>query len=792
MAAVGKAARCRLVALRSGLRLDGVMNARRALITAGIALLLGSNSVIAGVGPGTWEEVGPYARLGHRLLADPTHDRLLLVTDAFAGEVWARSLANPAAPWYRLAPAGGLPISVSPRAFVVDPVRERLLVCGGTATSEVWALPLVGPGTWAPLATQGTPPPAPLVHHAFYDAAEDRLVLCKHSDNEVEPADLWELRLSPAPTWAQLAPLGAPPDSVIDVEFDPVRREVLVLGETANAESVEVQANRLATLTWERRSVVPQLPAGSGFLNAFTFDSQRARWIQFGGWDYVPNANTFELPVDGSATAWTQVPATGLPPTRFYAAALYDAPRDRILVHGGQYGVVNDFSLVIRGDLWALSRGAGPSWTAIDGPDGLPCPRENHAAILDTPGDRMIVLGGGPPAEDPPLLPGLWAWPLDGNHPWQKLEPLGSPPPERAECAAVFDPLRRRMLVFGGRGQALDDSATWSLSLGDPLQWSVLAPAGSGPPPRAHPIAFYDPVGDRMILHGGFVPASGFSGGDTWALALAGSPAWSALSPAGTPTNANGFSAGAYDPVRHRLIAFGRMDSSGNVFDNTVWALTLVPSPAWTQLSPTGTPPALREGAALVYEPTQDRMILDSGRNLANQLGFKDTWSLDLAVDPPSWSQIWASTPRSRRGHTAIYDPVRDRIVMFGGKKPAPSLFPPGGDVRQDLWVLRWGGPVAVAPGPGDHAARGPRIVSVAPNPSPGPIRVTLVSAGREAVRLTLCDVRGRIVARALVPRSSGEVVQTLAESGRWAPGVYFLRASEAGRSSTARVCLLP
>ena len=48
--------------------------------------------------------------------------------------------------------------------------------------------------------------------------------------------------------------------------------------------------------------------------------------------------------------------------------------------------------------------------------------------------------------------------------------------------------------------------------------------------------AIYDPVRDRMVVFGGYDGASRYN--DVWALTLSGSPAWSQLAPSGTPPSA--------------------------------------------------------------------------------------------------------------------------------------------------------------------------------------------------------------------------------------------------------------
>src|SRR5215472_17152015 len=106
-------------------------------------------------------------------------------------------------------------------------------------------------------------------------------------------------------------------------------------------------------------------------------------------------------------------------------------------------------------------------------------------------------------------------------------------PAETISNSAVYDPARTRMLVFGGANDlSLFSDSTWALSLSDPPTWSLLAVQGATPSPRYVAAAVYDPVRDRMIVVAG-VDASG-PRNDTWALSLDASPTWSQLQPTGT------------------------------------------------------------------------------------------------------------------------------------------------------------------------------------------------------------------------------------------------------------------
>ena len=74
---------------------------------------------------------------------------------------------------------------------------------------------------------------------------------------------------------------------------------------------------------------------------------------------------------------------------------------------------------------------------------------------------------------------------IDGT--WQLLNSPGvgsDIPGKRVGHSAILDPVRNRMVVFGGRSSYLDYNDVWALSLsGDPV-WTLLVPSGASPPGR--------------------------------------------------------------------------------------------------------------------------------------------------------------------------------------------------------------------------------------------------------------------------------------------------------------------
>src|SRR5262245_5935623 len=161
--------------------------------------------------------------------------------------------------------------------------------------------------------------------------------------------------------------------------------------------------------------------------------------------------------------------------------------------------------------------------------------------------------------------------------------------------SAIYDPARQRMVVYGGQSGPISgnsDEIAWQLTLQGTPSWTALTVVGmqpNAPFGRQSQSAIYDPVRDRMIVFGGL--GVNFWN-DVWAFSLA-THTWTQLMPSGLPPAARQGHTAIYDPIRDRMIVFGGA-IQGNTDKNDVWALSLGASPAWTQLTPSGTPPIAR------------------------------------------------------------------------------------------------------------------------------------------------------------------------------------------------------
>ena len=303
-------------------------------------------------------------------------------------------------------------------------------------------------------------------------------------------------------------------------------------------------------------------------------------------------------------------------------------------------------------------------WTQIAPSGPLPTPRRETCAIYDESHDRMIVFGGLSSGD----ITRNDTWVLDfGALPaWSQLQTVNSP--ARASAAAIYDPVRKRMLIFGGHDGSAFRNDLLSLALDGSPVWQQVQTAGAPPTPRNFCTAVYDASRDRMLVFGGWNGSSALN--DVWALSLGGTPTWEQVLPNGpTPIGRYG-AVGVYDAANDRLIAAGGVGASDNS-----WALSLSGTPMWTELTMGAGPN--QSLAAGIYDPGTPSLVLNGGS------GNSDTW--ELALDgPPGWSQILSGTgaPPARRLHVAVYRDAVPEMVIFGGFTDQAGFF-------NDTWALR-------------------------------------------------------------------------------------------------------
>jgi hypothetical protein len=668
---------------------------------------------------------------------------------------------------------------------------------GSDTYNDVWALSLAGAPAWTELTPTGAPPSVRSGHSAIYDPVHDRMVIFGGSYYEYSTHylyDVWELSLAGAPAWTELTPTGAPPmgrDSHSAI-YDPVRDRMVVFGGYNHDDPRfglildDVWAMSLAgTPAWTELMQLGTGPARDG--HSAIYDPMRDRMVVFGGW--VTN-DVWSLSL-ADTPAWTALTPSGTPPSRRAGqSAIYDPVRDRMVVYGGTYiSLLDDvwgLSLASPPGWMALTPAGAPGWTALTPTGTPPHGRALHSATYDLAADCMVVFGGTYYDGARYRLNDTWVLSLSGATGWIPLYPSGTLPSRRSGQSAIYDPVRDRIVVFAG----LDDmynlcNEVWTFSLtGDPA-WTALAPTGTPPSARMLQCAIYDPVRDRMVVFGGeneYGPV-----GDVWVLSLAGTPAWTALTPGGQPPNGREAQSAIYDPLRDRMLVFGGLDDS-YAYRNDVWALSLAGTPAWTALAPAGPLPGPREFHSAIYDPPRDRMVVFGGEYYDGSEHFlDDTWALSLA-GASVWTELTpgGSSPGGRFEHGAIYDAARDRMVAFGGRDD--SFY------YNDVWALGWSAAVAVDGPEARPLISGLR--PPAPNPSRGMTAVSYCLARAGRVHLGVYDVGGRLV-RSLADGERSAGTETVVWDGaselgtKLRAGVYFVRLVAPGIRETRKMILL-
>ena len=259
-----------------------------------------------------------------------------------------------------------------------------------------------------------------------------------------------------------------------------------------------------------------------------------------------------------------------------------------------------------------------------------------------------------------------------------------------------------------------DDTHVLDLSGGAPGAWDSLSTDGASPGDRAdHMSVSRDSGGTTtMYTYGGIdeLPAGGGGGTFTWrspvtaggvpydglrgafaprdvvrngyALEIGETAAtWSPMSVAGGGPLADA-SAVWVEELASVVMFGGRKTDEANSVDNAISSINVETS-EWSSDKLPGSPTA-RFAHSAVYDPVGEQMIVFGGTRNWNS-GLNDTWALDLSsgIDGATWEELDpdGSAPGRRYDQTAVYVPGLHWMVMFGGTRN-------GSNNLDDVWAL--------------------------------------------------------------------------------------------------------
>jgi hypothetical protein len=593
----------------------------------------------------------PSPRSGSCLVFDSARGRLLLIggisgwTNITETEVWELSLGSPAR-WTQLQPQGTIPPPRSDAVAVLDPLGDRVILYGGTppggsfpSTNETWELDLAPVPTWSKLATAGAVPSGLSLAAAVYDSRRHRMLVYGAPETiDRSSRDLWSLTLEGIPTWSLLQVSGTEPP------LGPTSYDLAAVYDST-ADCVHLMVSQL------------NLPAPVP-LGLFRLD--------------LAAGNVWSVPATIDAN----------PGARFMPGFALDSSNRQLLVIGGRTEAENEF----RSDAYALDL-TTLAWANLEPVGAEPITRiPNPVEVLDSELKRILLLAGT-------ASPEFWVLRLDTAAVWERRRPTTAVPAFAGE-PAVYDSVNRRVLVF--------DSATsgtltvWSLTVDPTPACSIVPVSSAGPPARSGVAVLYDPPRKRVLVFGG---NGGSPSNELWELSLVGTAHWTLLANSG-PAPRWG-SLVACDQGGQRLVLFGGRAGSTNFQDVWTWSLT---NTGWTQLNPTGIPPpGPGTGRSFVYDPRRDRLVQAGNAGLATSL---QAWSLALGGSP-SWTTLQPvdRTDTAPYG-PGLYLPWQDRVLFpaanyltgtalqFGSAEaPVIECPPPGpwspGTIRQVSFAVQ-------------------------------------------------------------------------------------------------------
>lgn len=615
-------------------------------------------------------------------------------------------------------------------AGIFDPVRDRMLVIGGAppygdGLIEVWSLSLSGANGWERIAVAGTPPPGRTYHTTIYDPLRDRVILfggnTRYGAYWTALDDVWALNLSPQPTWSQLLPSGLTPGRRLasSAVYDPVRDRMLIYGGRSASYRDLGDVWQLALSSDPAWSLV--LPTGSGPGErsgiGMVYDPANDRVVLTGGFRQYESgrSDVWALSLEPSPT-WTLLAPGGGPSGHYDQRVLYDPDGKQLVAFVG-YKFPYEFQG--RSDIWSFPLGAASGWSRA-APGTAPVQRYAGVVTHDTNRRRLLMCMGWDHNATPyggEAYTDAWAWSLEARS-WEDISPTGTPPPQRMGHTATYDPIRGRMIVIGGYAtgnrpySAAPAGDVWALSLAAPNRWEKIV-TQTALPPRTQHSAIYDSERDRIVVFGGtgYAPNTNTSIylDDAWSLSLAGAPEWTRLTPAIPGPGPRMAHSAIYDPGRDRMVVYG--GRGGNYFArfDDLWTLSFPGTPTWTRLAPGGDQPPGRLGHTATYDPVGNRMVVFGGQTTSSGgLGSNEVFALRLNGNP-IWEAIAVAGPRGspagRLWHGATYDALRRRIIVMGGLGETYNYLR-----LNDIWQLSLQGQVEWIPL--DTGPSGPRYRS--------------------------------------------------------------------------------
>lgn len=372
---------------------------------------------------------------------------------------------------------------------------------------DVWRLDL-DTGEWAEVVPAAGDAPSRRAYVATALVGDTLVVAGGLSPVDGPIADVWQLDLA-APAWiaADLSGDEVLPFFTQAWAFDPSTSTVHLYAPTReDPDRGLVTDARDVTLELDAAAATAELvlsdPApGQGPRRRFAalvgIGGDGANLVLHGGSTAIlssGNALADSWRLDLDAPVWEPVVDSGDGPGAVQGAIFVEDDRGRLLSIGGWDGRNPEDARV-----FALDPDDG-EWRALEMQGDGPGPRVGGCAAWNDQSGAALLFGGLPDegtAETWELQPG------SASGTWRAIEAEG--PASRGFAACAWDGASQRLIVFGGEDPGGPFGDAWALDLSDPSSpgWTEVHPTGQGPEFLTDMAYSFDPVGRKLVMFGG-------------------------------------------------------------------------------------------------------------------------------------------------------------------------------------------------------------------------------------------------------------------------------------------------
>lgn len=633
-----------------------VLTPKRLFLTVVLSLLV-ATSVLAN---------NPSPRTEVRMVYDPTTFTSVLfggrsgldygtAISYFSNETWVWNGSR----WAQRFPAQS-PTARSAYGMTFDTLRSRAVLFGGRNSDtnffgDTWVFQN---DEWSELHP-ATAPSARQVPGLVYDPLRDRIVLfggtkLAASGTTLESTyDMWEFD---GTNWRQVMTEG-PKVAKPMLVWDGARNQIVMMGVDTETKTA-MYAYDSAAGVWNQIKPKDLPPCAN---DAALVYMERDRLLALIG---GVCGTTYDTAYYYDGENWYGFAAQSSPGYTFGSAVTYDVRRDEIVLYGGQ-----EAFLTPRSSTYTYTAGNWFLETEII----RPLPRAAVAFVTD-PVNKAVWMFGGLNQFGDGYYEDLWRY-QNGN--WGLIEPTENAPLGCGSGSADVDTDRQKLVVVCG------GNVVHELDLKE-LKWTKTSELKTAPTGRRLAHVVYDPVLKKTVLFGGFDTVNYRN--DTW---LWDGSTWTEVKKNRADARSN--AAMWFDPTLKKIVLYGGIGRPQP--ENTIrrysdmWSFD--GNNGWTKMSDVTTP-GERYDARVLVDPRNNRVMLYGGIRIdqVDEKGRKQVFADDLwEWNGSRWTKITnaVNLPSARQAFGLSYDPISDRIVMFGGYN---GLF------LSDTWTsqdwLRW------------------------------------------------------------------------------------------------------